>query len=140
MKTRRSKTTSLKRTKASKAARARVPSIADLQKQVVALSRELSEAREQQTASSEVLQIISSSPGDLKQAFQGMLTKAVRLCEAQFGGLFLCEGQVFRLVAVQIWPARVAQFMQQESAVDLRQHHPQLALARVARTKGSTHP
>jgi hypothetical protein len=136
MKTRRSKTTNLKRTKASKAARTRVPSVADLQKQVVALSRELSEAQEQQTASSEVLQIISSSPGDLKHAFQGMLANALRLCEAQFGGLFLCEGQgqVFRLVAVQIRPARVAEFIQQESVVDLRQHHPQLALARVART------
>jgi hypothetical protein len=129
MKTRRSKATSLKRTKASKPARPRVASVADLQKQVVALSRELSEAREQQTASSEVLQIISSSPGDLKHAFQGMLAKALRLCEAQFGGLFLCEGQgqVFRLVAVQIRPARVAEFIQQESVVDLRQHHPQLA-------------
>jgi hypothetical protein len=141
MKTRRSKATSLKRTKASKPARPRVASVADLQKQVVALSRELSEAQEQQTASSEVLQIISSSSGDLKHAFQGMLARALRLCEAQFGGLFLCEGQgqVFRLVAVQIRPARVAEFIQQESVVDLRQHHPQLALARVARTKRLVH-
>jgi signal transduction histidine kinase/uncharacterized membrane protein len=96
---------------------------------------DLTEALQQQTASSEVLQIVASSPGDLKQAFQAMLAKAVRLCEAQFGGLFQCEGHLFRLVAVQIWPARVAQFMQQESVVDLRQHHPQLALARVARAK-----
>src|SRR5262249_42933026 len=108
-------------------------------KQLESCRRELAEAREQQTASSEVLRIISSSPGDLKQAFQVMLAKAVRLCEAQFGGLFLCEGYVFRLVAVQIWPAKVAQFMQQESEVDLRQHHPQLALARVARTKQVVH-
>ena len=100
---------------------------------------DLSESLEQQTATSDVLQIIASSPGDLKQPFQAMLARAVRLCEAQFGGLFLCEGPVFRLVAVQIWPATVAQFMQQESAVDLRQHHPQLALARVARTKQLVH-
>jgi hypothetical protein len=51
-------------------------SAADLQKQVAALSHELSEAREQQTASSEVLQIISSSPDDLKQAFQRMLANS----------------------------------------------------------------
>ncbi len=139
MKTRRSKTTSPKRSGTSRAAPAGVPSAADLQKQVAVLSRELSEAREQQAASSEVLRIISSSPGDLKQAFQAMLAKAVRLCEAQFGGLFLCEGNVFRLVAVQIWPARVAQFMQQESVIDLRDHHPQLALGRVARTKQVVH-
>jgi len=102
-------------------------------------TNDLSESLEQQTATSDVLQIIASSPGDLKQPFQAMLARAVRLCEAQFGGLFLCEGPVFRLVAVQIWPATVAQFMQQESAVDLRQHHPQLALARVARTKQLVH-
>ena len=110
-------------------------SLTELKKQLEGRTRELAEALEQQAATSEVLQVISSSPGDLKQAFQAMLSKAVRLCEAQFGGLFQCEGHVFRLVAVQIWPARVAQFMQQESVVDLRQHHPQLALARVARAK-----
>jgi hypothetical protein len=139
MKTRRRKTTSPKRSKTPRAARSRTLSVVELQKQVAALSRELSQARQQQTASSEVLQIISSSPGELTQVFQAMLAKAVRICEAQFGGLFLCEGNIFRLVAVQIWPARVAQFMQQESVIDLRNHHPQLALARVARTKELVH-
>jgi signal transduction histidine kinase len=57
----------------------------------------------------------------------------------RFGGLFLCDEYVFRLVAVQIWPPRVAQFMQQESVIDLRDHHPQLALARVAKTKQLVH-
>src|SRR5262249_60380281 len=68
-----------------------------------------------------------------------MLENATRLCEAQFGGLFLCEGDVFRLVAVQIRPARVAVLMQRESVIDLRHHHPQLPLARVARTKAVAH-
>jgi hypothetical protein len=113
MASRRRKTTSPKRSKTPRAARSRTLSVVELQKQVAALSRELSQARQQQTASSEVLQIISSSPGELTQVFQAMLAKAVRICEAQFGGLFPCEGNIFRLVAVQIWPARVAEFMQQ---------------------------
>src|SRR5262249_16339352 len=48
-------------------------------------------------------------------------------------------GDVFRLVAVQIRPARVAELMQRESVIDLRYHHPQLPLARVARTKSVVH-
>jgi hypothetical protein len=80
----------------------------------------LSETREQQTATSEVLRVISSSPGELEPVFRSMLENATRLCEAQFGGLFLCKEDVFRLVAAQIWPARVAEFMQRESVIDLR--------------------
>ena len=56
-----------------------------------------------------------------------MLAKAVRICEAQFGGLFLCEGHVLRLVAQQIRPARVAETLRQESVIDLRDHHPRRA-------------
>jgi GAF domain-containing protein len=139
MKTRHRKTASPNRSRAPKAARSRTPSAADQQSEVAALRRELSEAREQQTAASEVLQIIAKSPGDLEHVFQAMLAKAVRICEAQFGGLFLCEGHVFRLVAQQIRPARVAETLRQESVIDLRDHHPRLALARVARTKELVH-
>src|SRR6478672_5398014 len=99
MKTRRRKTATPNRGRAPKAARTRTPSVADVQSEVAILRRELNEARQQQTAASEVLQIISSSPGALKQVFQGMLAKAVRICEAQFGGLFLCEGHILRLAA-----------------------------------------
>ena len=59
--------------------------------EVVRLTRELNEAREQQTATSEVLKIISSSPGELQPVFDALLANATRLCEASYGTLWLHE-------------------------------------------------
>jgi GAF domain-containing protein len=62
-------------------------------------TRELTESLEQQTATSEVLQVISSSPGNLSPVFEAMLEKAIRICDAKIGGIYRCDGDVMRLVA-----------------------------------------
>jgi GAF domain-containing protein len=80
--------------------------------EVQARTRELTEALEQQTATSEVLQVISSSPGELEQVFQSMLENAVRICEANFGILFRYDGEVFNTAALVGVPRAYAEFLQ----------------------------
>ena len=65
-------------------------------------TRELTESLEQQTATSEVLQVISSSPGDLQPVFETMVEKAVRICDAKFGNIYRWDGDTFASLARRI--------------------------------------
>src|SRR5262249_2148458 len=78
--------------------------------EVQARTKELTESLEQQTATSEVLQVISSSPGELEPIFQTMLGNATRICEAAFGALLLYDGDNFRRVAIHNPPPAFAKF------------------------------
>jgi hypothetical protein len=86
----------------------------DLEEQ---LRRELAEAREQQTATSEVLQVISSSPGELEPVFEAILANATRICEAKFGILYLREGEAFRLRALHGAPPAFAEASWREPVI-----------------------
>jgi signal transduction histidine kinase len=87
-------------------------------------TRELSEALKQQTATSEVLRIISSSPGELQPVFEGMLENATRLCEAKFGTLWLCGGDGLRAVALHGAPPAWAKQMRQRPLFRPGPHAP----------------
>jgi GAF domain-containing protein len=68
------------------------------------LTRELDEAREQQTATSEVLQVISRFPGDVQPVFAALLEKAVRICDATCGNIFRYDGDALHLIAAHNTP------------------------------------
>src|SRR5262249_8933615 len=103
--------------------------------EVQARTRELTEALEQQTATSEVLGVISSSPGELEPVFQAMLANAVRICEAKIGSLYIREGDGFRTVAVHNAPPAYVEARTRE----LIRPPPDSTLGRVAATKQVAH-
>ena len=86
----------------------------DLSKRTV----DLTEALDQQTATSEVLQVIGGSPGDLQPVFETMLANATRICEAKFGVLWLSEGECFRCVALHNAPLSFADHYRDELLVN----------------------
>ena len=96
------------------------------------LLNELRESLQQQTATSEVLQVISSSPGELEPVFQTMLEKATRICEAKFGTLYLCEGDAFRLAAMHNPPPKFAEERRREPVFRIS---PATALSRATKTR-----
>ena len=97
---------------------------------------ELRKSLQQQTATSEVLQVISSSPGELKPVFQAMMENATRVCQAKFGILWLREGDGFRSVALHNVPPAYAEERQREPLI---RPGPGTGLARVAKTKQVVH-
>ena len=98
---------------------------------------DLTEALEQQTATSEVLQIISASPGELEPVFAAMLGSATRICEAEFGNFFLREGETFRAVAWHGEPTYVGNWQRQPLAI--KTDKPHIPLARLVETKQRVH-
>jgi signal transduction histidine kinase len=130
------KPTRPKRSNAPPASRRQNPAVAKLQEQVAFLSRELAQALEQQTATSEVLSVISSSPGELKPVFEAMLANATRICSAKFGILWLAERDGFRSVAMDGLPLAHVEARQREPVI---YPGPEAPLRRVARTRRFVH-
>jgi PAS domain S-box-containing protein len=93
---------------------------------------DLTESLEQQTATSEVLRVISSSPGELEPVFLAMLEKAVQICDAKFGNLFLREGDVFRICATHGAPPAYVDFLRSEQVFHL---NPSVGLGLLVKTK-----
>ena len=99
--------------------------------EVARLTHELKEALERQTATSEVLQVISSSQGDLEPVFRAMLENATRICEAKFGVLYLCDGQHFRLATHIGAGSKLVELMKRGPLSP----HPNTVLGRIVASK-----
>src|SRR5512136_298469 len=122
----------LKRRNAPKAAGRRGSLVAGKETNVARLTRERDEALEQQAATSEVLRVISSSPGELEPVFRAVLENATRICEAKFGTLHLRDGDVLRPVATHNAPPAYVEARMRDP---LLRPPPDAPLGRVAITK-----
>ncbi len=103
--------------------------------EVQARTLELSESLEQQTATSEVLEVISSSPGELQPVFQKMLENATRICGATFGVMNMWDGENFRTVANYNVPSSFAALRKGR----VSRPHPESGQAIVVRTHQAVH-
>jgi GAF domain-containing protein len=127
------KTVKLKRRNAPKVLRCRGSSAAGQESEVVRLTRELHEALERQIATSEVLRVISSSPGDLQRVFESMLANAARICDAKFGNVFRLDGDALVLVASHNTPPALVETRRRVGL------SPKLPFGRMATTKAVIH-
>jgi GAF domain-containing protein len=98
------------------------------------LLNELRESLEQQTATADVLKVISSSPGELEPVFQAMLENATRICEAKFGTLFRYDGELFHRVASIGTPPALVEFQEKRGPFKPVRH-----LSRLLQTKAVSH-
>jgi GAF domain-containing protein len=98
------------------------------------LKKKLAEALERQTASSEVLQVISTSSGELEPVFETILANAVRICEATFGNMYVRDGEVFRIAAAHNTPTPL---LEHRRRVPLQR--PKSAFGRMVRTQQVVH-
>ena len=132
------KTAMLKRGNAPKAVGRRSSSVAGLETEVARLTRELREALEQLTATSEVLRVISSSSGETEQIFNVILENAVRLSKSNWGSLIFYDGKAFRTAALHHASAAYVEARRRTVWV-VRDLRPDIPLARLARTKDVVH-
>jgi GAF domain-containing protein len=129
-------TARIRKAKALKAVRHGSSSGAGQETAIARVIRERDEALERETATADVLRVISSSPGELKQVFQAMLENATRICQANFGTLYRFEGDAFHLAATVNAPQEYADFLRKRGAF---QPIPGTLLYRVMRTRQVSH-
>jgi two-component system, NtrC family, sensor kinase len=104
----------------------------------VRLFNETKEALERQTATSDVLKVISGSPSELKPVFDAILENATRICEAKFGTMWLREGDAFRVVALHNAPSAYEE-RRRNRLIHLVDLHPKSAFGRFLKTRQVTH-
>jgi two-component system, NtrC family, sensor kinase len=121
---------------AAKLTRPRKASTTVANQRIALLEHRLNEALEQQEATSEVLKVISSSPGDMKPVFETILSNALRICEAKFGHLLLYDGERFSATHLHDVPPSYREYWEQHAPILPSSN---TGLGRLARTKQVAH-